>query len=105
MRPQALLLSLHVRQSHISGKVNRSSGSWSTPTEAWSSSGPYLRCLEKVRAAAAAATAEGRYRHNSNRSTRVYVAADQRSVRTRAAELLGWRAEKSLDEMCADHWR
>ena len=23
----------------------------------------------------------------------------------RAAELLGWRAEKSLDEMCADHWR
>ncbi|HEY8609343.1 MAG TPA: UDP-glucose 4-epimerase GalE [Noviherbaspirillum sp.] len=23
----------------------------------------------------------------------------------RAAELLGWRAEKGLDEMCADHWR
>ncbi len=23
----------------------------------------------------------------------------------RAAELLGWRAEKSIDEMCADHWR
>ena len=83
-----LLLSLHVRQSHISGKVNRSSSSWSTPTEAWSSSGPYLRCLETVRAAAAAVAAEGRYRY-SNRSTRVYVAADQRSVRTRAAELLG----------------
>ncbi|WP_428408281.1 UDP-glucose 4-epimerase GalE [Hyphococcus sp.] len=23
----------------------------------------------------------------------------------RAADLLGWHAEKSLDEMCADHWR
>ena len=24
---------------------------------------------------------------------------------TRAHDLLGWRAKKSLDEMCADHWR
>ena len=22
-----------------------------------------------------------------------------------AAELLGWRAERGIDEMCADHWR
>jgi UDP-glucose 4-epimerase len=24
---------------------------------------------------------------------------------TRAAELLGWHAERGLDRMCADHWR
>ncbi|WP_407067075.1 hypothetical protein [Hyphococcus lacteus] len=24
---------------------------------------------------------------------------------SRAEELLKWRAEKTLDEMCADHWR
>jgi UDP-glucose 4-epimerase len=23
----------------------------------------------------------------------------------KAAELLGWRAEKNLAQMCADHWR
>jgi UDP-glucose 4-epimerase len=23
----------------------------------------------------------------------------------RAAELLGWRAERTIEDMCADHWR
>ena len=77
----AALIALHVRQSLISGRANRSTGKFdSRLADPWPSSSRFMRCLADVRA---------RAREAGYASSRIYVAADQVSVRERARQLLG----------------
>ena len=80
----AALIALHVRQSLISGRANRATGKWdSLSADPWPSSKLFTRCLADVRARASEA---------GYASSRIYVAADQVSVRERARQLLGERS-------------
>ena len=79
-RHSTALIALHVRESHISGRANRTTGEWRHSSTDWASSKQFLSCVAKVGQLARLAGYE---------RERVYIASDQRIVRERAMQLLG----------------